>query len=50
MELDEFDKDNPKEFLKSLKNINKLHAKLGAPLNILLYSKISKKIHKIAKF
>ncbi|UXM84249.1 PHP domain-containing protein [Methanococcus aeolicus] len=50
MELDEFDKDNPKEFLKSLKNANKFHVKLGAPANILLYSKISKKIHKIAKF
>ncbi len=47
MEIEEFDRDNPKDFLKVLGNdTNLIYAKLGTPLNILLFSKISKKLRK----
>ncbi|AEH06543.1 PHP domain-containing protein [Methanothermococcus okinawensis] len=52
MEVDEFDKDNPKEFLRVLKKNNNIgdglnyYAKLGTPLNILFFSKLSKKLRK----
>ncbi|MDK2790998.1 MAG: hypothetical protein PWP15_1507 [Methanothermococcus sp.] len=49
MIIDDFDIDNPKEFLKTLKKSNKLnyHGKLGNPLNMLFCSKLSKKIKKL---
>lgn len=47
MKVDDFDKDNPKEFLKVLKNKTiKYHTRLGTSLNILFFSKISKKLRK----
>ena len=48
MEVDEFDRDNPKEFLKALKKNKKpqCYTKLGTPLNILFFSKVSKKLRK----
>ena len=49
MEVDEFDKDNPKEFLKALKKNKKpqCYTKLGTPFNILFFSKVSKKLRKL---
>jgi predicted metal-dependent phosphoesterase TrpH len=46
MEVDEFDRDNPKEFLKALNHKKAIYTKLGTPLNILFFSKVSKKLRK----